>query len=342
MYQPMTRGPLVTLARGRVAAIVASVVVATAAAGAMASPALAHGGDGLRAAANEYRLKGGLDPVFGTNLLDDIATKRVTQMVNQGYMEHDLDYVGKRLDASGVCYKSTFGEILAWERGYPDYSYDRTMLAWMKSKPHHDIVMGSDYNAAGGAWRLADDGAHYSVMIFVELCNGSPSKESVPRLGFDSRYDPDRTLVLWAGTHTGYKLNENGEVLDHKTVNFDSWATRRAAGRARAGGSAWLKVSTGALDGYWVREAPSSFVRGTTAYHAFATDRAVVVAAGTYRGLKFDRLGRVTDARSRTFSHESETQVSARAIINGRAYLKFSSGYLGGYWVRDTDSIDLI
>jgi hypothetical protein len=326
-------------AHRRILAIIVSAMVAGTAATIVAAPALGHGGDGLRAAANEHRVQHHLEPVIGTGLLDDIATKRALQMVNKDKLEHDMEYVSKRLDASGVCWK-TFGEIVAWESGYSGYSYDRTMDAWWGSPPHRDIIMTPEFNAAGGAWSRGDDGDHYSVMVFAVLCGASISDGSIPRLSPDRVYDPDRPMVFREGTYTGYRLSATGDVLRRKTVTFSSRATPTASGRARVNGKAWLKVSSGRLDGYWVHETPSSFVRGMTQYRGYATAREVVLEAGTYRGAKFDSLGRATDVRSRTFNHKREAQIGARAIINGRGYLRFSSGYLDGYWVRDTSKID--
>lgn len=350
MFQPITRGTSTAAMRGRIVAIVLALMVAVGAAGMVAAPALAHGGDGLRLAANEYRhdgyrdgnlvVPGGLDPVIGTSLLDEIASKRATQMVNKGELEHNMEYVAKRLNSAGLCWK-TFGEIIAWERGYPEYSYDRTMLAWMESPPHRDIVMGAGYNAAGGAWRRADDGAHFSVMVFAKLCDASASNETVARLRPDQSYDPDRKLVLLAGKHTGYRLSAKGEVLGRKTVTYHSRATRTAAGRAYANGKAWLKVSSGALEGFWVHESPYQYVRGMTLYRVFSSERTVRVEADRYHGHKFDWLGRITDSRARSYGHATETGVTARAIVNGRSYLRFASGYLRGFWVRDTSQIDL-
>lgn len=338
MLQPTKRLPT-TAAPRRILALIVSMMVVGSAASLVAAPTLAHGGDGLRAAANEHRVKHHLDPVIGTGLLDDIATKRAVQMANQDKLQHDMEYVGKRLDASGVCWK-TFGEIIAWESGYAEYSYDRTMDQWWASEAHHDIIVTPEFNAAGGAWTRADDGDHYSVMVFAVLCGGSASDGSVPRLSPDRAYAPDRPMVFREGTYTGYKLSATGNVLRRKTVTFSSRATPTAAGRARANGRAWLKVSSGRLDGYWVHETPSSFVRGITEYRGYASARTVVLEAGKYRGAKFNNLGRATDIRSRRLNHKSETKIDARAIINGRVYLRMSSGFLGGFWVRDTSKID--
>jgi uncharacterized protein YkwD len=339
MFHPIIRGTR-RKAHGRILAAIVTLMVASIAASMLATAALAYGGDSLRAEANEYRVKGHLDPVIGTSLLDDIATKRASQMVNQNKLEHDMDYVKWRLNAAGVCW-TTFGEIIAWERGYPDYSAARTMKQWMNSSAHRDIIMDGTYNAAGGAWKRSDlDGAHFSVMVFARLCSASTTNVTVRKLALEQRYDPDRPMVFLSGKHTGYKLSATGAVLGRKTVTAQSRVQRTAAGRAHANGRAWIKVSSGALAGFWVLETPSQFVRGMTQYKACASDRSIRVEADRYTGQNFDWLGRVTKSRSRTYSHATQTTVDARAIINGRVYLRFADGYLAGYWVRDTDEID--
>ena len=324
--------------RGRVAATLTALALLCAGLAVAPATTLAYGGDGLRAAANAYRADAHVQPVGGTELLDDIASHRASQMVRLNRLEHDLDYVTHRLNEAGVCWKGV-GEILAWERGSPDYDYQRTAKAWFDSPTHHDIMLGEGYNAAGGAWRSAPDAQHYSVMVFVQLCGASVSSESVSLLKPTRVYDADRPLVLSRGRHTGYRLSADGFVVARTTVSYRHRATRDASGRAYVGNTAYLKVSSGALRGFWVRESASAHVRGMTLYRSYAPDRGIDVAAGRYRGYRFDWLGRATDARAHTFQHAALTRVTARAVINGRAYLKFASGWLAGFWVRDTGAI---
>jgi hypothetical protein len=52
------------------------------------------------------------------------------------------------------------------------------MKQWWDSDPHRKILMGSQFNGAGGAWATAADGGHYSVMVFVALCGAD--KPTVP------------------------------------------------------------------------------------------------------------------------------------------------------------------
>jgi len=299
---------------------------------------LAYGGDGLRGAVNAFRADAHRAPVAGTALLDDIASHRASQMVRLDRLEHDIDYVTHRLNDAGVCWQAV-GEILAWEKGWGDYDYRRTAQAWFDSPTHHDIMLGANYNAAGGAWRGTPDKQHYSVMVFVELCGTTTSSLAVSYLRPSRTYAPDRQLVLDRGRHTGYRLSADGFVVSRKTVSYDHRTTRSAAGRAYVGNTAYLKVSSGKLRGCWVRERSHAFVRGMTLYRAYAPARSISLATGAYRGYRFDWLRRVTATRAHVVDQPATGGATARAVINGRAYLRFATGWLAGYWVRDSRAI---
>lgn len=325
-------------------ALLSALVAASLAASALfasAAPTLAHGGDGLRDAANQVRTDHDVAPVFGTALLDDIATHRASQMVAIDRLEHDIDYVTDRLNRAGTCWRGV-GEIIAWERGYPDYDPSRPVEAWWNSPTHHEIMMGEAYNAAGGAWKTAPDGAHYSVMVFVVLCGASTSAErEVSLLRADDHYRPNRQLVLSGGRHTGFRFDVDGNVLSSTTHRYDHSVVRRAAARAYVDGVAYLKVSTGTLSGYWVRESPRAYVRGMSHKLTFAEPHKVVFAEGRYVGKRFGRLGGVYASRERRYWHRNDEIASARAVINGRDYVKLASGRLDGHWVLDTKAVDL-
>jgi uncharacterized protein YkwD len=294
-------------------------------------------GDGLRAAANERRQDAGVDPVQGTSLLDDIADKRADQMRDARKLEHDMDYVRWRLNKADACWTS-FGEIIAWRSG-GTYSYEGTITQWMNSTPHREIMLGSGFNAAGGSWATASDGGHYSVMIFVTLC-GSELKTSTSSLLKPGReYSPDRPMILVKGTHTAYKFSSTGKVLDTKTITLDRRRSPESTGRTKLDGVAYLKVSSGRLDGYWVRESPRQFVRGTTEKHIWSSSHTVWMADGTYTGFRFDKLGRVTAKKTRSLPRNWRYEAAGRAVINGRDYFLMDEGKWDGYWIRDTSRV---
>jgi putative cell wall-binding protein len=139
---------------------------------ALAAPshAAAVGGDTFVALTNEKRASVGVPPVGLSAAVDRISVERAAAMAKSDLFQHDLAYVERRLNELGQCWKSV-GEIIAWERGYPSYSYQRTIDAWWASSGHHAIMVG-DYNAAGGSWAVSSaTGTTYSVMVFVKLCS---------------------------------------------------------------------------------------------------------------------------------------------------------------------------
>jgi len=330
----------------------AALLTAAVALGALAAtPALATDrGDGLRDAANQWRTCEAydakdwpeidcvrVDPIGGTNLLDDIADARADQMRDAKKLEHDMAYVKHRLEKADVCW-TKFGEIIAWRSGAA-YSYDATALQWWKSKTHRGIMTDGDYNAAGGSWATAADGGHYSVMIFVRLCSGGQAEPS--SLQPKREYSPDRAMRLVRGEHRAYKFDANGKVLDTRTASFDRGRNEESTGRTRVGGRAYLKVSSGTLAGWWVRESPRQFVRGMTERRGYSSKR-IHVERGTYRAVRFDSLGRVVDSEKAWLGRDRRFGTAARAIINGRAWFKVTSGPFDGYWLRDNRDVWLI
>jgi uncharacterized protein YkwD len=295
-------------------------------------------GDGLRASANEQRVKRDIPRVQGRSVLDSIADGRADQMRDARKLEHDMDYVRNRLNKADVCWTS-FGEIIAWRSG-GSYSYDGTITQWMNSDPHRNILLGTGFNAAGGSWATASDGSHYSVMIFVGLCSSELTSSSA--LQPAQEYSPDRPMVFVKGKHTAYKFSSGGDVVGTKTVTFDSRTRAQSTGRTKVDGRAYLKVTSGALSGYWVREAPRSYVRGMTAKTTYAAPRAITVVKGTYTAYTFDALGRVTGKRTGTLAWNSGADASARAIINGRPFFLVKNGMWAGYWLRDSWKVNLI
>ncbi len=137
----------------------------------------AVGGDTFVSLTNQKRASVGKAPVALSAAVDAISVERANSMASKDVLAHDLAYVQRRLGELGQCYTGV-GEIIAWERGYPSYSYERTVDGWWASTTHHAIMIG-DYNAAGGSWKTSASGATYSVMVFVNLC-AAPTTPTAP------------------------------------------------------------------------------------------------------------------------------------------------------------------
>lgn len=153
---------------------------------AFAAPAAAVDGDKYVALANVKRDSVALAPVAMSNAVNTVSHERATQMANSDVMSHDLAYVASRLKALGVCFTG-YGEIIAWERGYPTYDPARTMEQWWASQGHHDIIVGN-FNAAGGSHKTAASNKIYSAMVFVKLCTAPSSSTVIQRLAGADRY----------------------------------------------------------------------------------------------------------------------------------------------------------
>jgi putative cell wall-binding protein len=154
---------------------------------AFAAPAAAVDGDRYVALANVERAKANLAPVSLSSAVDKITVERANQMASKDHMAHDLAYVDKRLRELGVCF-TTYGEIIAWERGYPTYDPARTIKQWMDSPGHKAIMLGS-YHVAGGSHKTSATNTIYSVMVFVKLCTApSAGTTTIQRLAGDDRY----------------------------------------------------------------------------------------------------------------------------------------------------------
>jgi putative cell wall-binding protein len=190
---------------------------------ALAAPVAAVDGATYVNLVNQKRASLGLSPVALHAKVDQVAVERANQMATTDTFAHDMAYVSNRLKALGVCF-SGYGEIIAWEKGYPTYDPARTIAQWWASPGHHDIIIGN-YNAAGGSHsKSAASGKIYSVMVFVKLCAGSTIPAPTP----PPPTDTDNTSI-------------------QRIAGSDRYATAAALSRARfPGGASTVFVATGA------------------------------------------------------------------------------------------------
>ncbi len=163
----------------------ALVVLATTA---PAAATLASGGASYVQLTNVKRASVGEGPVVLSTALDTISVERAHQLATTDVFTHDMGYVARRLGQLGICFTG-LGEIIALERGYPGYSYQRTIDQWWASSGHHAIMVG-DFNAAAGSHETsAATQTSYSVMVFARLCQApAPASGQVTRLAGPDRY----------------------------------------------------------------------------------------------------------------------------------------------------------
>jgi hypothetical protein len=305
-------------------AVLALVTALSAALGAL--PARAVGGSEFVRITNEYRAGDGLAPVSLHAALDTISVERANQMAARNDMEHDMAYVKRRLSELGVCW-SNVGEIIAYEKGYPSHSYERTMQQWWNSSGHHAIIVG-DFNAASGSWSVGSSGATYSVMIFIKAC-GSSTVTLAPTIG---------RIVLGAGSHTGYRF-DGGTAVASKTATLSRASGADVTERARINGRVYLKVANGIWGGYWIPETWRSYLPGLYDRVTYRDPVRLVFDDGTHVGFKYYSSGNWYTRKQATLSRRSGADAVGRAIINGQPHFLVSNGIWGGYWVPDKASV---
>jgi uncharacterized protein YkwD len=318
------------------------------------TPALAAGGVEFVAAANVYRMASALRPVANIPAVATIAAERAAQMVRADTMAHDLDYVMRRLNQTGLCW-SGVGEIIAYERGYGTHSYLRTVDRWWASQAHHDIIVG-DYNGAAGAYGVSSSDTTYSVMIFVKLCGSSAPSIVAPAVsarapGIDVSGVASGTTVRATFSESVLGVDRFSFVLRDPT----GAAVPAAVSYDGASRTATLVPSERLSDGVRYRASLSSRIYDAsgvplpwTAWSFTVGDATVTTAvvsgpratflAGTHTGYRFSG-GTVVGSRSATLAGTSGAPTSDRRSINGRVYLAISAGIWAGYWVPESGRV---
>lgn len=170
-----------------------ALLVSLAFAAGLAAPVAAVDGPAYVAGVNQKRASVQLSPVALHAAVDQVSVERAEQMARNDDFRHDMTYVVDRLRALGVCFTG-YGEIIAWEKGYPSYDPLRTVEQWWNSAGHKAIIVG-DYTHAGGSHATsAATGRTYSAMVFVKLCAGAAPpppdthQTEITRLAGSDRY----------------------------------------------------------------------------------------------------------------------------------------------------------
>ena len=326
----------------------------------VAGPALAVGGSEFVSLTNVKRASVGLGPVSLSAPVDQIAVERGNQMAKADVLAHDLVYVTTRLGQLGVCWTAV-GEIIAWEKGYPTHSYQRTIDQWWASPGHHAIMVGS-YNVAGGSWSVSKSGATYSVMVFVKTCSAtSTAPVANPPPTLTSRSPGWGATGVSPATSVSVRFSEavhgvsistfvlrdasTGTVLS-ATVSYDT-ATYQAVLRP----SHWLalghgyrvSLSSSIRDAGGASLAFTSWTFTTARVQVFNPTRLVSFGAGKHVGYRFGTNGAVVATKSYTLARASSASASRRALVTGHSgtWYLISNGIWAGYWVQASSSVVL-
>jgi spore germination protein YaaH len=157
-------------------------------------------------------------------------------------------------------------------------------------------------------------------------------------------FEPWRSIAFAAGAHTGYRFDAAGQVTATKTFSLSrasSAATSQRNTILPGQPGAWLYVENGVWAGFWIRESTRSYVPGEVDRVTFAPSRIAAFAGGSHTGYKFTVAGAVSASKTFVLNRASSASTSARAVINGRAYLLIVNGVWAGYWMPESTRVVL-
>jgi peptidoglycan/xylan/chitin deacetylase (PgdA/CDA1 family) len=143
------------------------------------------------------------------------------------------------------------------------------------------------------------------------------------------------SVRLEAGPHTGFRFSSTGTILERTSVTLTGPRTATADTRStipnRTGG--WFRMTTGPLAGYRVRESLMAYVPGKIGELTWNPARAITFRAGRYLGYTFDADWDLATTKRGTTSGTTAATASTRAIIDGRPYVRMTSGPWSGLWM---------
>lgn len=159
---------------------------------------------------------------------------------------------------------------------------------------------------------------------------------SVP--GWVAAVDPTPTtpmsMRLEAGRHTGYTFSSSGVITGSRAAAVSVATTVQAVARSSIGTrGVFLRMSTGPMAGYWIRESIMAYVIGATAVRQYSPARAITMPVGKVLGYRFTASWDLVSAPVKTFTSPSSANASRSAVINGVTYYLMADGPLANSWV---------
>jgi len=327
--------------------------------GIVAGPALAVGGSEFVSLTNVDRALVGLGPISLSSPVDQIAVERGNQMARADVLAHDLPYVTTRLGQLGVCWTGV-GEIIAWEKGYPTHSYQRTIDQWWASPGHHAIMVG-DYNVAGGSWSVSATGGTYSVMVFVKTCASTSTPPTNPAPTITSRSPTSGATGVSPATSVSVRFSEavqgvsalNFVLRDAVTggivaasVSYDGTtlqALLRPGQWLALGHSYRVSLSSSIRDAGAASLAFTTWTFKTAMVQVFSPARLVSFSSGKHVGYRFASNGAVLATKAYTLARSSNASATRRALIAGRSgtWYLIGNGVWAGYWMQASNGVVL-
>ena len=141
-------------------------------------------------------------------------------------------------------------------------------------------------------------------------------------------------LRLEAGPHKAVTFSASWKVTAKRTVTLTSPAAVSGSRRVDvAGKGVYLKVRSGSLAGWWVRENRISHRVGFAGTVAWTPARDANVPPGSYELYRFDGGGTMLEASGLQLSAATAIHLDRSAVIDGRPYVRVADGTWAGWWI---------
>ena len=143
------------------------------------------------------------------------------------------------------------------------------------------------------------------------------------------------SVRLEAGPQTGYRFSSTGTILGRKTVSLAAPATATADSRSSVPNQpgTYYRITSGQFANYKIRESLVAHVPGKIGEVVWNPTRTITFPAGRYLGYRFDAAWGLDTTKYGSTSATSTAKASRRAIIDGRPYVRMSSGSWSGTWM---------
>jgi hypothetical protein len=182
-----------------------------------------------------------------------------------------------------------------------------------------------------GYWLRIDSGALDGYWVRESARAGVRGKVGSVRL------DPARRVMLRPGTHIGRRY-QGGAVSGSRSYRVTSTVKTIASERAAINGTIRLRISGGALDGYWVTESSVAYLPGAVQLTDLWTGRAKV-GKGSRTAYRYNKNGKVLGAKSSSLSSTRSMSMAAWAVINGKPRFFAISGQWAAHWLAESSSV---
>lgn len=147
-----------------------------------------------------------------------------------------------------------------------------------------------------------------------------------------------RDVRLEAGPQTGYRFSSSGAIVARKDLTLSgkalSQTDRRRVVPNRTG--IWIRLTTGALAGYEVRESAVAYIPGLAGDTAYSPAATLSMPAGRYLGYRWDAAWDLDSTVYARIGTATTATATRRAVIDGRPYVLVASGTWKGTWLPVT------